>query len=149
MLQSPSNLLFKHASAGPTAAPALVLSGRAARLQPVELQCQVCALLCVLEWLDRLQDATRQQHLIQERQAQLPSDTSDLPAAQQQCTSARQEALRLAEGRQAADAALHEAQQQRTAAVQATQGALDQVSRALVFMQGPDGPSVPIPGSRC
>lgn len=103
----------------------------------------------MLQRLNCLQDATRQQRLIQEQQAQLPSDLLDLPATQQQCTSARQEAVRLAEGRQAADAALHEAQQQRAAAVQATQGALDQVSRALVFMQGPDGLVVPTSGLRC
>ena len=88
----------------------------------------------------------RQQHLVQEQQAQLPSDVLDLPAAQQQCTNARQEAVRLAEGRQAADAALHEAWQQRAAAVQATQGALDQVNRALVFTQGPSRLIVPVPG---
>ena len=91
----------------------------------------------------------RQQHLIQEQQAQLPSDVLDLPAAQQQCTNARQEAGRLAEGRQAADAALLEAWQQRAAAVQATQGALDQVSRALVFMQGPGGLVVLTSGLQC
>ena len=113
---------------------ALVLAGEFPDCSLLYCNVSPWAALCVLQQLDCLQDAMRQQHLIQERQAQLPSDTLDLPAAQQQCMSARQEAVRLAEGGQAADAALHEAQQQRAAAVQATQRALDEVSRALVFM---------------